>query len=234
MSRPAARPAELLLVHGAWHGSWAFAPLEAVLAERGWTARAVDLASPGSTEADLHDDAAVVQRSLAAHPVPTVVVGHSYGGYVVSEGAADAGNVIGTIYLCAGMPEPGEAVWTDYTDPAQVAPWITVDPQAGLTSAGDAEAVFYGDCPPEVAAASVQRLRPQSLGSFMTPAAAAAWQHAPSAYLVCDQDKCLLPAVQETLCTRAGYVAHLAASHSPFLSRPRAVAEFIESAIARF
>lgn len=234
MSRPAARPADLLLVHGAWHGSWAFTPLAALLAERGWTARTVDLASPGSTEADLHDDAAVVRQSLAAHLAPTVVVGHSYGGYVVSEGAAGVENVIGTIYLCAGMPEPGEPVWTDYTDPAQVAPWITVDPQGGLTAARDAEAVFYGDCPPELAAASARRLRPQSLKSFMTPAAAAAWRRTPSAYLVCDEDKCLLPAVQETLANRAGYVEHLAASHSPFLSQPQAVAEFIESAIARF
>ncbi len=68
----------------------------------------------------------------------------------------------------------------------------------------------------------------------MTPASAAAWQYTPSAYLVCDEDRCLLPEVQETLAGRADYTAHLAASHSPFLSRPQAVAEFIESAIARF
>lgn len=234
MSRPAGRPVELLLVHGAWHGSWAFAPLAAVLAERGWTARTVDLASPGSAGASLHDDAAVVRRSLEAHPAPTAVIGHSYGGYVVSEGAAGAGNVTGTIYLCAGMPGPGEPVWTDYTDPAQVAPWIKVDPEAGLTMAQDAEAVFYGDCAPATAAACARRLRPQSLTSFMTPVAAAAWHRTPSAYLVCDEDRCLLPAVQETLANQAGYVEHLAASHSPFLSRPLAVAEFIESAVARF
>lgn len=228
------RPAELLLVHGAWHGSWAFDSLAATLTERGWVVRTVDLHSPGSVVADLHDDAAVVRQSLDSHPAPTIVVGHSYGGYVVSEGAAGAPNVTGTVYLCAGMPDVGEPVWTDYEDPQQVAPWITVDLEAGVTVARDAEAVFYGDCPPEVAQESARRLRPQSLSSFMTASAGAAWREGPSAYLICDDDKCLLPSVQETLAARAGYVDHLAASHSPFLSQPGAVAEFIESASARF
>jgi pimeloyl-ACP methyl ester carboxylesterase len=228
------RPAELLLVHGAWHGSWAFDDFAAVLTERGWVTRTVDLDSTGSVQADVHDDAVVVRRSLDAHPAPTIVVGHSYGGYVVSEGAAGARNVVGTVYLCAGMPDVGEPVWTDYEDPQQVAPWITVDTEARVTIPRDAGAVFYADCLPEVAEESARRLRPQSLRSFMTPVTGAAWRQAPSAYLICDEDKCLLPAVQETLAGRADYVEHIAASHSPFLSQPRAVAQFIESASARF
>lgn len=228
------RPAGLLLVHGAWHGSWAFDDLMAVLTVQGWTVRTVDLASPGSATADLHDDAAVVRRSLDEHPGPTIVVGHSYGGYVVSEGAAGAPNVAGTVYLTAGMPEAGEPVWTDYEDPQQVAPWITVDVGAGVTVPRDAEAVFYGDCPPEVARDCARRLRPQSLRSFMTPVTAAAWRQGPSAYLVCDDDKCLLPDGQETLARRAGFTGHLAASHSPFISQPGAVASFLEAAVASF
>lgn len=225
---------ELLLVHGAWHGSWAFGVLTPVLTERGWTVRTVDLGSAGSAAADLHDDAGAVRDSLEANPGPTIVVGHSYAGYVITEGASGAANLAGLVYLCAGLPEVGEPVWTDCTDPRQVAPWITVDTAAGVVRARSAESVFYHDCPAELAARSVARLRPQSLKSFMTPVTAAAWHDAPSAYLVCDDDRCLLPEVQEPLAARAGYVGHLAASHSPFMSQPEAVAEFIQSASATF
>jgi pimeloyl-ACP methyl ester carboxylesterase len=225
---------ELLLVHGAWHGSWAFGELTPMLTEQGWTVRTVDLGSAGSPAIGLHEDAGAVRCSLEANQVPTIVVGHSYGGYVITEGAAGAANLAGLVYLCAGMPDVGEPVWTDCADPRQVAPWIMVDAAGGLTRALDGESVFYHDCPAELAARSAARLRPQSLTSFMTPVRAAAWHDAPSAYLVCDDDRCLLPEFQEPLAARAGFAGHIAAGHSPFMSQPAAVAQFIQSASTAF
>src|SRR5262245_62120604 len=92
---------EILLVHGAWHGGWCFADLQAALDKRGFVSRTVDLPSSGGI-AELADDAAVVRESLKANPVPTILVGHSYGGAVISQ-AGIARNVKGLVYLCAFM-----------------------------------------------------------------------------------------------------------------------------------
>jgi hypothetical protein len=127
----------------------------------------------------------------------------------------------------------GEAVWTDYTSPEEVPPWIIVDAEAGVTTAVNAAEILYGDCPPAVAEASIARLRPQSLASFMTRQSRAAWRDRPSAYLICEQDKCLLPEVQEAVSARSQYIERLPASHSPFLSRPSEVAAFLGHAAAR-
>jgi pimeloyl-ACP methyl ester carboxylesterase len=227
-----ARP-HLLLVHGAWHGPWCFDDLVAVLAADDWTVHAIALPSTGSSTAGLTDDAAAVAAWLAAHPEPTLVVGHSYGGVVVTEGAAAAGNAVGVAYLTAAQLDVGEAVWTDYTSPEEVPPWIIVDAEAGVTTAVNAAEILYGDCPPAVAEASIARLRPQSLASFMTRQSRAAWRDRPSAYLICEQDKCLLPEVQEAVSARSQYIERLPASHSPFLSRPPEVAAFLGHAAAR-
>jgi pimeloyl-ACP methyl ester carboxylesterase len=228
------RSPEVLLVHGAWHGSWAFDLLTPLLTDAGWTVRTVDLASSGSASVDVHDDAQVVRESLASNPGPTLVVGHSYGGVVATEGAAGAPNLEGLVYLCAAMPEIGQSVWTDYHDSGQVPDWIKVDEVAGLVRALDAERVFYHDCPADLASRSAALLRPQSLKTFMTPVNAAAWHDAPSAYLVCDEDQCTPPAAQEAYAAHATYVEHIATGHSPFMSRPEAVAGFIQSASAAF
>jgi len=227
-------PLEVLLIHGAWHGSWAFDLLTPYLLDAGWTVRTVELASVGSATVDVHDDADVVRESLASNPGPTVVVGHSYGGVVATEGAAGAPNLVGLVYLCAAMPEVGQSVWTDYNDAGQVPDWIKVDAAAGLVRALDGERVFYNDCPADLASRSTALLRPQSLKTFMTPVKAAAWRDAPSAYLVCDDDQCTAPSAQEAFATRAAQVQHIAAGHSPFLSQPEAVAEFITTASGAF
>ena len=227
-------PREVLLIHGAWHGSWAFDLLKPYLTDAGWTVRTVDLASVGSATVDLHDDADVVRESLASNPGRTVVVGHSYGGVVATEGAAGAPNLAGLVYLCAAMPEVGQSVWTDYNDAGQVPDWIKVDAAAGLVRALDGERVFYNDCPADLAASSAALLRPQSLRTFMTPVTAAAWRSTPSAYLVCDDDECTPPTAQEAFAARAAHVEHIAAGHSPFMSQPRAVAQFITAASEAF
>ncbi len=228
------RGPDVLLVHGAWHGSWAFEDLKAALQERGWTVRTVDLASIDSGSADLHDDAQIVRESLAAVPAPTIVVGHSYGGMVATEGAAGATNLVGLVYLAAAVPEVGQSVWTEPIDPTKVPSWLDVDTATGLVRALDAGRVFYNDCPPELTARAVTLLRRQSLKTFITPALAAAWKEAPSAYLVCDDDNCTPVTAQEVFAARATYVEHINTGHSPFMSQPAAVADFIDSSAAKF
>jgi pimeloyl-ACP methyl ester carboxylesterase len=221
---------EVLLVHGAWHGSWAWNTLVPVLAADSWTTRTVDLPSSG-TLAGLDADAALVRASLASNPAPTLVVGHSYGGVVVSEGAAGAANVVGVAYICAAMMDIGDAVWTS-TEGEQVSPYIVVDEPNRVCRVINADVCLYGDCPPALTADAISRLNPQSLASFLVPQTAAAWRDLPSSYLITEDDRCLVLPAQEAMSARAGLVQRVASSHSPFMSRPEAVRDFIAASAA--
>lgn len=103
----------LLLVHGAWHGSWCWGRLSVALGEAGFETYTVDLPSHGedtSTLGGLHEDATIIREALSGLPDRTVVVAHSYGGAPVAEGAADAPNVGHLVYLTAFMLDEGESV----------------------------------------------------------------------------------------------------------------------------
>lgn len=219
MTRP-----DLLLVHGAWHGAWAFDPLLPELSAAGFTVRTVDLPSSGDAGSGLQADADVVRRSLADHPAPTMVVGHSYGGIVVSEACAGAADVVAVSYVCAFLLDVGDALGGAF----DVLPdWIAVDGEAGVSRPLRPESVFYADVPAEQQQAMVARIGPQSLRSFGDAQTAAAWREVPSSYLVCQDDQAIPVAAQEAMSARAGFVERLAVSHSPFASQPAAVAAFL-------
>jgi pimeloyl-ACP methyl ester carboxylesterase len=224
---------QLVLVHGAWHGGWAWSRLLPVLEARGWTATVVDLPSAGTT-AGLSADADLLRDVLERLPGPKVVVGHSYGGTIITQGAAGVGGVAGLVYVCAAKPEVGDAVWTDPTSPDEVPYWIEVDQQAEVVHVLHSETIFYNDCPPDVAADARGRLTTQSLASFLEPVSAAAWHDRPSAYLVCERDNCVPAAAQEALAEGCGHIERIAASHSPFMSRPDDVEAFLRRAVATF
>src|SRR4051794_20849668 len=208
-------PPEFLLVHGAWHGAWAFDALGAQLDRAGLRWRALDLPSAGST-ADLAADAAVVRGALADRPVPTVVLGHSYGGVVISEAAAGVDHVRGLVYLSAFMLDVGGSLAGAQDN--QLPDWVAVDEQAGTSTVRTPVEVFYNDCPREVAEAAAGRLVPQSLAAFASPQTAAAWHEHPSTYVVSRRDHAIPPAAQEAMAARADVVERLNRSHSPFLS----------------
>ncbi|HET7504953.1 MAG TPA: alpha/beta hydrolase [Kofleriaceae bacterium] len=220
---------DLLLVHGAWHGSWVFESLVPVLASQGFTVRTVDLPSSGSL-VGLDADVKVVRDSLARHPSPTLVVAHSYGGVVISEACAGVRNVMGLAYLCAFVLDKGESL-SMLLQP--LPPWIAIDEAGSACRVLDPERIFYADVAPAIAAQAVARLRPQSLACLGTALTAAAWRELPSSYLLCEQDEAIVVPAQEALSARTNVVERLAASHSPFLSRPADVAAFIARAADR-
>ena len=117
----------VLLVPGSWHGAWAYDDVCAGLAERGLAARAIDL--PSNDGGGLADDAAAVRGALDEIGEPAVVVGHSYGGIAVSEGAAGAPQAIALVYLCAFMLDVGESLLDAMQH--ELPPWLAVDPEAG-------------------------------------------------------------------------------------------------------
>jgi pimeloyl-ACP methyl ester carboxylesterase len=218
----------ILLVHGAWHGPWAWAKVEPALRERGHEVHVLDLPSSGPDRdalTDLYEDAATVRRALDEIRRPTLVVGHSYGGLAITEGAAGADNVAGLVYLAAFMLDEGESLFAAV---GGVEPdWWDVSEDGRTVSADRPGEIFYNDCSPEDVAAASAQLNSQLVDSFKQPLRAAAWRNAPSSYVICDRDKAIPVFAQEHMSQRAGDVRRISAGHSPFLSRPDEVVEIV-------
>jgi pimeloyl-ACP methyl ester carboxylesterase len=216
--------ASLLLVHGAWHGSWAWDPLLDHL--DGLDARTVDLPSSGADPAtlgDLRTDAEVVRTALAAMDGPVIVVGHSYGGVVVSEAATADTGAAHLVYLCAFQLDAGESLLAAVG--GQPPPWWEVH-DGHLVVTGP-EQVFYDDCPADLTRAAVDRLGLQSRAAFEQPLTRAAWREVPSTYVVCEADRALPLVAQEQMAQRADDVVRLPDGHSPFLSSPAELARVL-------
>lgn len=231
---PANAASPVLLVHGAWHGPWCWERVQAMLRPRGIETHTVDLPSC-RTQPDgrrtFADDAATVRAALDKLGAPAVVVGHSYGGMVITEGAAEHPNVRHLVYLAAFMPDVGEQTLTLLTSAPEPNPalfaavrngadgWSTVDPAV-------VHELFYGDCGPEDAALAAARLRPMRGGNEII--ASVAWKTAPSTYVVATQDRIILPSLQRVMAKRAAAVLEWETSHSPFWSRPELLADLLE------
>jgi len=219
----------VLLVPGSWHGAWAYEAVAPRLTEAGVAVTAIDLPSNGGA-AGLADDAAAIRTKLDEIGAPTIVVGHSYGGIAVSEGAAGAPNAVGLVYLAAFMLDTGQSLLDAMQH--QLPDWIELDEAAGSHLAQRSEEVLYGDCSPQVAADAKARLSRQSVAAIATPQTQAAWQSLPSTYLICSEDKAVPPPVQEAMSQRAQTVRRVSASHSPFFSRPDDVADVVLQALS--
>jgi pimeloyl-ACP methyl ester carboxylesterase len=218
----------IVLVHGAWHGPWVWDQVVGPLRERGFDVRTVQHPSsdPGrGTLGDMYADAESLRRELGSIDGDVLVVAHSYGGVVTTEGAAGADNVKHIVYLTAFMLDEGESLFSAVG--GTVPDWWIRHEDAGTVEAGRAEQIFYNDCPADDAAAAAAKLEPQLEESFMQPLRSVAWREVPTTYVICDQDNAIPVFAQEHMAQRAGDVRRLDASHSPFLSMPDRVVEII-------
>lgn len=220
---------QIVLVHGAWHGPWCWAKVVSPLRERGFQVHTVDLPSSGPDPTrlgDLYDDAAAVRSVLdSLEGREVVVVAHSYGGAVTTEGAAGAGNVSHIVYLTAFMLDEGESLFATV---GGVEPdWWIKDAEDVSVLPGRPDDIFYNDCSDEDAAGAVSRLDPQSLEAMNQPVRSVAWRDVPTTYVICEKDNAIPVFAQEHFAERAGDVRRLDASHSPFLSMPDQVVELI-------
>jgi pimeloyl-ACP methyl ester carboxylesterase len=212
--------ATVVLVHGAWHGPWAWEHVVESLAADGIPTVVVDLPSSGPDPAalgDLHDDVALLQGTLEEIDGPIVIVAHSYGGAPVTEAAAGASDIAHIVYLTAFMLDEGESLLGLVG--GQAPPWWDVHDDGSIGVHGP-EDVFYNDCRPEVAAAAAARLQLQSLRSTEQPVQQVAWRDAATTYVICEDDNAIPVGAQEHLSERAGAVVRLQSGHSPFLSVP--------------
>lgn len=219
----------IVLVHGAWHGSWCWARVVPLLEQSGFVVRAIDLPSTGidpPSDVDLSADAAAVRGAIEDLPGDVLVCGHSYGGMVISHPAVGAHpRVVRLAYLCAFMPDRGQSLYS--IGDGKPAPWIRVNERGmSLPDLEQAAELFFGDCDPQTQRWAVGRLRPQPTAPFTEPVADPAWRHTRSTYIVCTQDRVMPLEVQRGLfAPRTARVIELEASHSPFLSRPGPLAQ---------
>lgn len=215
----------ILFVHGAWHGSWCWDGVREQLRADGWTTRVLELPSVVRSDerSGLHDDARVVQQTIDDIDQPVVVVAHSYGGMPATQGVAESPNVVHIVYLAAFMLDVGQSVLDAVG--GHVPPWWDVD--EGTVTPRQPHEVFFNDVPLDVAERAAARLRPHSLDAFTEQLSAAAWRSTPTTYVVCEQDRAIPVAAQDSMSRSASSVVRISSGHSPYLSREAELAQLI-------
>jgi len=181
----------------------------------------------------LQGDVDAANRVIDAQGEPVILVGHSYGGAVITE-AGNNPNVAALVYIAAFAPDAGESVNTLIADPPPGAPVPPIlPPQDGFLflDRDKFHASFAADIPAEQAAFQADSQVPWGVDALSGTISQPAWRSKPSWYLVATDDRMIPPPAQRSMAERAGATTvEVAGSHSIFLSQPAAVAELIEQA----
>jgi len=181
----------------------------------------------------LADDVNVTRRVVAAQNGPVILVGHSYGGAVITEAGNDP-KVVGLVYIAAFAPDKGESVSTLIKDPPPGAPVPPILPPADgylLLDRGKFAASFAADVDPARAAFMADAQVPWGLEALSGTISEPAWRSKPSWYLVATDDRMIPPPAQRFMSKRAGAtVVEVAGSHAIYVSQPDAVAGLIAKA----
>lgn len=220
-------PATVVLVHGAWHGAWCWAALQHALDDRGIPSLAVDLPGHGASTlplGDLHGDAQHVGEVLDRIPGPVVLVGHSYGGAVITQAAPGHDNVVHLVYLAAFVTEVGESVVGLLRSMPEARTLLDAAVRPGpegatLLDPAAAAPALYADCPPGAVSAALDRLSAQPIATVMQPTTASAVGRVPSTYVECLRDRAVDPSHQAIMARRCDRTVQFDCDHSPFLSR---------------
>ena len=215
----------ILLVHGAWADGSSWSKVIPLLHASGLNATAVQLPLTS-----LGEDAATVNRALALEDGPVVLVGHSYGGAVITEAGTDP-KVTGLVYVAAFAPDVGESAGSllGTVPPAPLASEGRPDAEGfvKLTRKGVSES-FAQDLPEIEREGLFAAQAPTSVRSLGGAVSSAAWKTRPSWYVVATDDHAIPPGLARTMAKRinARTIA-LDASHAVMLSHPQAVAALI-------
>jgi pimeloyl-ACP methyl ester carboxylesterase len=220
----------IVLVHGAFADGSGWESVYNILTKEGYHVTVVQ--NPTIT---LEDDVAATKRAIDAQDGPVILVGHSYGGAVISQAGSDP-NVIGLVYVAAFALDNGESVGSliKNAPPGATAPPI-LPPQDGLLFLDRQKfvAAFAADVKPEVAEFMANSQVPWGLAAVNGVVTDAAWKTKPSWYLLTTEDHMIPPDAQRFMSKRAGAkVVEIDASHAVYVSHPDAVASLIEQAAA--
>ena len=181
----------------------------------------------------LADDVAVTKRTLAAQDGPAILVGHSYGGVVITEAGTDP-KVAGLVYIAAFAPDKGESVSALIKNPPPGAPVPPIlSPQDGFLFLDREKfhASFAADVSADAAAFMADSQVPWGVAALDGAVSEPAWKTKPSWYLVSTEDRMIPPDAQRAMSKRAGAtVTEAKGSHSIYVSQPKAVADLIVKA----
>ncbi|MGQ4420721.1 alpha/beta hydrolase [Streptomyces sp. SAS_269] len=214
----------VVLVHGLYHDPRHFDLLVGELAAAG-----VEVAVPELHRGSLPADTEAVQAVVDAMREPPLVVGHSYGGSVIT-GLTGAAHLV---YLAAFVPAEGESAARLGGSTRLLASSIVQDGD-GVTHVDSAAAgeVFYADAPMERAAWAASLLRPQKPGCGRGVPERQSWKNTPSTYVICTQDRAIEPGLQREMSRRCSRTLTWHTSHSPFISHPDRVAAVLPGLFA--
>jgi len=220
--------ARIALVHGGFVDGSGWEGVYRILKKDGYRVSVVQ--NPTTT---LADDVAATKRVIAEQQGPVILVGHSYGGVVITEAGNDPG-VAGLVYIAAFAPDRGESVAALIKDAPPGAPVPPIlPPQEGFLALDKTKfaASFAADVAPEKAEFMANSQVPWGVDALNGAVTEPAWKAKPSWYLVATDDHMIPPAAQRVMSKRAGSsVMEVKGSHAVYVSQPEAVAELIKKA----
>ena len=212
------------LVHGAWADGSGWQSIYDILRARGY-----DVSVVQNPLTSLAADVAAVNRVLARQAGATLLVGHSYGGVVITE-AGGAANVAGLVYIAAFVPDAGESVASLIEGGAPPPLQPSADGFLFFNPALFPQ-VFAHDLPTAHGAFLAAAQRPPAGEAFGAPVSQAAWRSRRSWYVLATEDRIIPPAAQRQMATRANaVVTEVRGSHAVYISQPEAVADAIDAA----
>lgn len=218
----------VVLVHGGFVDGSGWEGVFKILTKKGYNVTVVQ-----NPTVSLADDVAVTKRAIDAQDGPVILVGHSYGGVVISS-AGDDPKVAGLVYVCAFAADTGDSVLSLIkTAPADAPAPPILPPQDGFLFLDRQKfaSSFAADVKPEIANFMANAQVPWGLAAASAGATAAAWKAKPSWYLLTTEDHMIAPDLQRFMSKRAGSkVVEVKASHAVYVSQPDAVASLIEQA----
>ena len=218
----------VILVHGGFVDGSGWESVYKILKKDGYSVAIVQ-----NPTLSLSDDVEVTKRVLAQQKGPVILVGHSYGGVVITEAGNDP-KVAGLVYIAAFAPDKGESVAALIKDPVPGAPVPPIEPAGegflGLNKA-QFRASFAADVSAERAAFMADSQVPWGLDALNGAISEPAWKSKPSWYLVATDDRMIPPPAQQFMSKRAGStVVEVKGSHAVYVSQPQAVADLIVKA----
>lgn len=219
---------DVVLVHGAFVDGSGWQGVYNQLTHDGYQVGVVQ-----NPTLSLEGDVAATREIIDKQQGPVVLVGHSYGGAVITEAGTDD-NVAALVYIAAFAPDTGESVNTLIADPPPGAPVPPILPPKDGFLFLDRDKFhesFAGDLPAAQAAFMADSQVPWGVDALSGSINAPAWRTKPSWYMITTEDRMIPPLAQHAMSDRAGStVVEIAGSHSVYLSQPTAVADLIEQA----
>lgn len=218
----------IVIVHGAFADGSGWEKVYHKLTRRGYNVTIVQ-----TPLTSLEDDVAATQRAVDRQNGPVVLVGHSYGGVVITQ-AGSSPKVVSLVYVAAFLPDINETALS-------LASIIAPAPENGILPPDEKGFIYYdkakfrsgfaAEQSPQKADFMYASQDPVSVKGFMTPITCAAWKTRPSYGIVATEDKCIDPGLERTMYRKANAsIAEIKGSHTVFMSNPKAVASVIVKA----